>query len=276
MVNIEIYYFSATGNSLFIAKSLSEKLGAKLTPMAPLLKNETVKCDAEVVGLVFPIYDFKLPPFVESFAEKLSGLDSKFVFAVATYGVLAQKSLKSLDKILQSHGGKLSAGAVIHMPNNGIIVDPMTKKRQRKIQKTWAAKQERLFRSISKRQKGKIETTNVFRHLILNGLFLAALPKLVSLMLYVRKHGGWESLEFVSDEHCVGCGTCAEICPLDAITLVEKKPTWKDTCIHCFACINWCPHQAIQAGGFTVGKKRYHHPDIIVSDIITKKTYQRD
>jgi Pyruvate/2-oxoacid:ferredoxin oxidoreductase delta subunit/flavodoxin len=273
MTEVEIYYFSATGNSLFIARSLSEKLNAKLTPMAPLLNNETVESDAEVVGLVFPIYDFKLPLFVESFTQKLAGVNSKYIFAVASYGVLAQKSLKSLDKILQSHGGKLSAGSVLHMPNNGIIVDSMTGKRRREIQKTLDAKLERLSVLITARQMGKIETTNIFRHFVLTGLFLRAIPRLASLMLYVRRHGGWESLSFVSDDHCIGCGTCAKLCPADAITLVDGKPSWGENCLHCFACINWCPQHAIQAGDFSVGRKRYHHPDVSVSDIINQKQF---
>ena len=39
----EIYYFSGTGNSLVVARSLSEKLGGKLTPIVPFLKEDTLK-----------------------------------------------------------------------------------------------------------------------------------------------------------------------------------------------------------------------------------------
>jgi flavodoxin len=42
MAKTEIYYFSGTGNSLVVARSLSERLAAKLIPVVPLLKKDTV------------------------------------------------------------------------------------------------------------------------------------------------------------------------------------------------------------------------------------------
>lgn len=90
MSKIEVYYFTGTGNSLATAKHLSEKLNAKLTPIALLLKGSRIETDAEVIGLVFPIYGQKAPKIIASFVEKLPNLDSKYVFAVATYGLMAQ------------------------------------------------------------------------------------------------------------------------------------------------------------------------------------------
>jgi hypothetical protein len=52
---------------LVIARSLSEKLGEKLIPIVPLLKKNVIENDADVNGLVFPIYDFKAPPIIQSF-----------------------------------------------------------------------------------------------------------------------------------------------------------------------------------------------------------------
>jgi hypothetical protein len=64
-----------------------------------------------VIGLVFPIYDFKAPPIIESFVKKFSKLDAKYVFAVATYGFMPMKALKKLEKTLQSCGGSFQAGS---------------------------------------------------------------------------------------------------------------------------------------------------------------------
>jgi len=35
----------------------------------------------------------------------------------------------------------------------------------------------------------------------------------------------------------------------------------------CLACIQWCPAEAIQYGKNTAAKKRYHHPEIKLSDM---------
>ena len=48
---------------------------------------------------------------------------------------MPMKALKKLEKTMQSCGGKLSGGFVVSMPNNGIITEKITAKRQKKIQK---------------------------------------------------------------------------------------------------------------------------------------------
>jgi flavodoxin len=132
MSKTEIYYFSGTGNSLVVARSLSERLCGKLIPIVPLLKKDVIDSNAEVVGLVFPIYDFKTPPIIESFVKKFSKLNAKYVFAIATYGFMPMKAMKKLEKTMQSCGVKLSGGFVVSMPNNEVITEPISAKRLRK------------------------------------------------------------------------------------------------------------------------------------------------
>ena len=57
---------------------------------------------------------------------------------------------------------------------------------------------------------------------------------------------------------CVGCGKCAQLCPLNNIHLENGKPMWGDTCTHCMACISACPTQAIEYKKISVGKPRYY------------------
>lgn len=64
----EIYYFSGTGNSLYIAWELQKRLTvATLIPVIGALKRETIKTNTESVGFIFPnfclsmyipVYDF--------------------------------------------------------------------------------------------------------------------------------------------------------------------------------------------------------------------------
>jgi len=274
MTKTEIYYFSGTGNSLVVARSLAERLSAKLIPIVPLQKKDAIESEADVIGLVFPIYDFKAPPIIVSFVKKFSKLDSKYVFAVATYGFIPMKAMKKLEKTVQSCGGKLSGAFIVSMPNNGIITETITAKRNRTMQETWKVKLEEINDYVTERKEGKIETSNVFTNLILNGLFIKATPKLLGLGKEVALHG-WKSFAFVSDSNCNGCGICIQVCPMDNITLRDNKPLWGETCATCFACLQWCPKEAIQAGRITVNKNRYHHPDVKVLDIIKQKTPQK-
>lgn len=45
---------------------------------------------------------------------------------------------------------------------------------------------------------------------------------------------------------CVGCEVCYNICPVKAITMVEKKPKIdRKKCIRCFCCQEFCPQSAM-------------------------------
>jgi len=43
---------------------------------------------------------------------------------------------------------------------------------------------------------------------------------------------------------CIGCKTCLEVCPTQAISLNDKIETNADLCIWCCACVKFCPQNA--------------------------------
>ncbi len=46
-------------------------------------------------------------------------------------------------------------------------------------------------------------------------------------------------------EECIGCGTCVESCPLDAIVESGDIYIITDDCDECRACVDVCPVNAI-------------------------------
>lgn len=55
-----------------------------------------------------------------------------------------------------------------------------------------------------------------------------------------------EDLEIYIDDNCVGCGLCAESCPVDAISLIGNQAVInKEICIECASCVDVCPFEAI-------------------------------
>ncbi|MFA5351086.1 MAG: 4Fe-4S binding protein [Candidatus Omnitrophota bacterium] len=49
----------------------------------------------------------------------------------------------------------------------------------------------------------------------------------------------------VDKKKCNGCGTCKDICPVNAIKTENEKAVISDDCVECGACVNQCPNEAI-------------------------------
>ncbi len=76
-----------------------------------------------------------------------------------------------------------------------------------------------------------------------NNLFDAKLPDFLSDILekFLRPKPVFK------EEKCVGCRTCAENCPPEAITMVDNFPEVElESCIRCFCCQELCPYDAVE------------------------------
>ena len=49
----------------------------------------------------------------------------------------------------------------------------------------------------------------------------------------------------IDEETCTACGACAEVCPVDAITVDESAKIDAELCSECGACVDECPVEAI-------------------------------
>ena len=267
---IEIYYFSATGNSYTVASTIAKKLDATLIPIIAFKDKKSITSNADSIGIVFPIYDFKAPTLVYDFVKKLKTSDSTYIFAVCTYGIMPLNTMKKLEKILLLNDKKLSGGFTVKMPHNGLGYSKIPIEKQKKMFREFDSKSEVIVDYVTSKKQGVIEKSSILDRFILVGIFIMLMPNILP-MLKQALLKGWNSLGFYADEKCNSCRVCEKICPVSNIKMVEGKPSWEDNCLSCFACIHWCPQKSIQIANLTKKMHRYHHPAVKLNDILEQK-----
>jgi ferredoxin/flavodoxin len=279
----EVYYFSGTGNSLVVARDIAENIEARLIPMASAEGRETITSEAEAVGMVFPIYYEScggLPLIVRRFADKLSGLEAKYLFAVTTYGSASIITLGRLARLLAARGGRLSGRFAVNMPEN--IYPSLGAAGHGKMFATWKVNLEQVCAPIRERRAVRLHTPNVlvgkaYGPLRAIGRLLLPLYR-GSTIRKLRQASGSElrkydellprmDTSFGLTESCSGCGTCVQVCPVENIRMSADRPVWQHRCEFCLACFHWCPREAITSTALTSPVK-YHHPEVTLNDML--------
>ncbi|MBO4400691.1 MAG: EFR1 family ferrodoxin [Selenomonadaceae bacterium] len=78
---IKIYYFSATGNSLYVAQYLQKNLAeVELLSIPRELRLKNFSVEADSVGFIFPLHYVGLPMLVEEFVRELQ-ISANYIFA---------------------------------------------------------------------------------------------------------------------------------------------------------------------------------------------------
>lgn len=255
-----IFYFSGTGNSLYVAQKLHEADGGELIDMASALKEKRFKykvAEGEKIGIVFPVYFYGLPTIVAEFIGQIA-IESDanpFIYTVITYGGSSGNADKMLEKLLKQRNLQLNSSFSIEMPSNYVIMHDVPDEEKQNLTLHSAEKQiEKIAELLAVNKKGD------FSH---HGYLAPLTPLAYKLYGVYRK-----TKNFYATDACTNCGLCGEICPSNVIQLSSGKPEWiKEKCSHCSACINRCPAQAIQYGNATKKRGRYVNPNVKFSNI---------
>jgi Fe-S-cluster-containing hydrogenase component 2/flavodoxin len=257
----QIYYFTGTGNSLFVARQLAKELDNTEVISIPKVIDKPLTVSAEAVGLIFPVYMWGMPLIVERFVDQLGevkGIRDKYIFSVSTHGGMPAGTQLQLRDQLREHGLTLAAGYSIQMPGN---YTPLYGAKTLAVQAKQFAKAQKKIRTIAavikKKNKGEIEANNGLVNAFFSGFVYKASAKHIPQM----------AKSFWVDGKCNHCRICVKICPVQNIVWENDLPKWLDKCEQCLACLQWCPQEAIQYGKNTASRKRYHHPEVTFSDI---------
>ncbi len=255
-----IFYYTGTGNSLWVARTLAEGLGgAEVISISDWMR-EKKTISSKTIGIIFPVHMWGVPEPVIKFISALKPLSADYIFAAAVDAGQVANTLVQLSRILKKNGMKLASGFEIQLPSNYIPWGgPGPKEKQQERFGAASRKIAGMISSIKNREVRPVEKGPLWQRGVFSLLYQVSFKQVPKM-----------DKSFWVDEKCNHCGICSKVCPAENIKMVEGKPVWDHRCEQCLACIQWCPQTAIQYGKKTPGYERYHHPEVGVGEMVRK------
>lgn len=248
-----VFYFTGTGNSLYIAKLLDENI----VSIPQVIRQETLAYTDGSIGIVCPVYGHEMPEMVKEFIRK-AVFHTDYFYIVLTYGAHHGGAAEIADAFVQSVGKKADYITTIEMVDNFLPVFDMNE--QTAKDKKVEAHLDAIKADIEKKKRAVQKA----------GLEEKAVHKMYLKMVKNAPETVWASFE-VNDD-CVGCGICTKVCPAGCIHLENQRAVHgKEGCQACYACVHACPKLAIQ---FTLPqpeknrKARYRNGHVSLAEIV--------
>ena len=202
-----ILYFSGTGNSLAIARKIAEAIGEQVITLPDALRQDLTT--EQRIGLVFPTYDFNMPPAVRNMVPRLKISPKAYIFAVTTCGAQAGNSLWTLHRLLRKNGVELAYAHKIRVPDNSAIAFGRNPNEQVWKFERFAHRLDRIITDIREQKHERHYAWWSLAGGIMGCSFL--------------ENGMLRTFHpVVNEDKCTGCKTCARICPMGNIAVDEK------------------------------------------------------
>lgn len=240
-----ILYFSSTGNSLYLAKRIRERIPAHILYL-PRYAGDGGEFD-EVI-LVSPVYSFGLPVHSYKFLQRLC--PNVPLTVVLSYGGATGGAERLVAELARRGNKNLRGVYAIQMPENYTLTFTTPKIYEKLVLRLAEKKIDRVTGAILRAEP----------HLPAEGRTRET--------LYEKNKSNWHLIgrDFSATEDCMQCGKCAALCPVGNIVLENGKVCFGDRCVACLGCYHRCPQKAI-VYKHRRKKDRYINPKIREAEI---------
>ena len=249
-----IIYFSGTGNSLAISQQIAEAIGDKVMPLA--LAVQTDLTSEQIIGLVYPSYDFNAPKAVRRLLPMLKINPQAYLFIIITCGAQAGLSSHWAVQMFQKQGIQVAYTHKIRVPDCSALAFGRNPNEQTWKFDKYAHRLQQIISDVKQQ---------IHAHHYSGWSFMGWLMQMPKMEAWAYRM----LMPTVNAEKCIGCGTCEKVCPIGNIRIVDKMAIVGADCTNCLSCVHFCPQQALELSGkLTQKDHQYHHPQIRLKDIL--------
>jgi flavodoxin/ferredoxin len=266
--NLQIFFFSGTGNTWWVAQQLVNALeneqfqvNAHSIEQVTSAQVKPLIEQSDIVGLGYPIYGSDAPLLMQDFITNLpESKQTKPMLVFVTQAAWSGDGAYFIRPLVEAKGYHIRWAVHFNMPNNitvdlGWILNTFLGFFQAKPA-TALKRIQKLSQRISQDQNWIMGRSSLFS---------------LGWMQRIPYRKGLPSLQKdsyqVNSERCNACGRCERLCPVKNITLVAGLPRFDTHCNLCLRCFNYCPELAIEAFGKPFnpswfGEKPYQGPEL--------------
>ena len=231
-------YLSGTGNTKHCVEKLLYLLDdtAICVPLEhPQIIEMSKKQDTIIFG--YPTQFSNAPFMVRDFIKRNASIwKGKKVFCVNTMGLFSGDGTGCTARILKKYGAEILGGMQIKMPDS-VCDSKMLKKDIDENRRIVKNADKRIELSAEQIRQGKYPQEGLSFTAHIKGL-------LGQRLWFYNKTTGYTDKLKIGDS-CVGCGLCAEKCPMENIKMKDGRAVSGDRCTMCYRCISLCPQKAI-------------------------------
>ena len=245
-----VFYFTATGNSLYAAMQLDEERIS-----IPQVKDAHPVFKAERIGIVCPVYCGELPSIVTDFIRRTT-FDTPYLYLVLTYGSEMADCPEFTNAQLESMGVRAAyIGAVLTVDN---YLPAFDMDRQKAMEKDEDGQIARIKADVAAKRVFIPKATAKSRKM----------HRTVAAMNRIMPSLNNGSMLQVTDD-CYGCGVCAKVCPVGNLRMENGRSVRvQKTCLFCLACAHACPAGAVKLKKEKNPNARYRNENITLTQIV--------
>lgn len=246
MKNLNLLYFSATGTTEKISKTLASLLARDVIihdiTMTSARKTTPVFSREDLLLVALPVYAGRVPDFLGSYLRRIRGDKTPAILLIVYGNRSYDDALGELRDILEDRGF-ITLAAAAFIGEHSYTKEVASSRPDREDLS--------LIRLFANRISDKPADKGPNDKLLLPG------------NQPYREPMAYNTIPIETLDSCVDCGLCSTSCPREALSRLNNRDLDLDRCIKCCRCIKNCPQNA----------KTISHPDHL--DFLDKfiKTY---
>ena len=259
-----MFYFSATGNSKYIAELFCRNMEAvSNSAVSNFAVSDSAVChsveeeidfsqlikSSEIICFCYPIFGSRVPRLMREFAAKYMELfKNKKLIIFCTQMGGSGDGARAFTDVFPCGFVEVIYAEHFLMPNNvcNLFFLPLA---TNKIIQWYLAKAKKKMEIVCNDIKNGIVKKRGFNPFsqglgLFQGSFMPGIEKRAKSKVWI-------------DGDCNQCGLCVSICPMNNFGLEDNRIITKNNCMICYRCINKCPKKAISVFLRGKVKKQY-------------------